>query len=56
MEGVTDDIIFDGLGSLTLVLKKENDNMQIFICELVPTMISNDLEDRIDNFNVKLKE
>lgn len=44
------------LGSLILDLKKKNDTMEIFVCELVPTLGLDDLDDRISQYNTKLKE
>jgi len=56
MEDVSADNILDGLGSLILDLKKKNETMEIFVCELIPTLGLDDLDDRISQYNTKLKE
>ena len=42
----------DDLGNLTSELKIRNENIEVFVCELAPSL-KNDLNGRIDNFNKK---
>lgn len=42
------DMIFDNLGFLILDLKKKNDAMEIFLCELVSVLRLDDLTGKIN--------
>ena len=55
-EGNRTEDIFDGFGSLIACLKQRNENIDINICELAPAVGDHMLDERINNFNIKLAD
>lgn len=56
IDNVSPDLILDDIASLILDLKKKNETMGIYVCELVPPVSLDELTDRVKQFNDKLKE
>lgn len=48
--------IFDKLGSLVANLKQVNEDMNIYVCELVPILKVQEYDEKINNFNNQLAE
>lgn len=55
LENITAATILDRLGTLVAELKQRNENMEIFVCQLVST-VKEDLRDKIDHYNIQLTE
>ena len=55
-EGILTEEIFDRLGSLITCLKQRNENMEIYLCELVPSIRDQTLDEKVNNFNSRLPE
>ena len=56
LEGETSSNILDSIGTVITELKNKNENMEINICQLVPTLRVNELEDIINYYNNQLLE
>ena len=56
IEGETPSNVLDKLGSLISELKQVNENMVINICQLGPTLRTNEFEETIVYFNEQLEE
>ena len=56
LEEETSSNILDNLGGLITELKKVNGNMDIGVCQLFPTLRTNELEDMINYHNSQLEE
>ena len=56
LEGMTPCNILDDLGSLTAQLKQINEDMIISVCQLGPTLKTDELEETIVYFNEQLEE
>ena len=56
LEGDTPGNILDSLGSLIAQLKQVNENMVIYICQIGPTLRTNEFEETIVYFNEQLEE
>ncbi len=48
------EIILDNIGALVSELKEKNCNMKIFVCQIVPPCVSQDLKENIESFNEHL--
>ena len=48
--------ILDDLGDLVAAIKSKNDNVTLSICEIIPVLENNNVQDKIDDFNFKLTE
>ena len=48
--------ILDNLGALVTTLKEMNEDMKIFICELVPASEADEYQNKIKDYNNKLIE
>ena len=56
MEENSPSSILDNLGYLITDLKAKNENIKIMVCELVPSLNDEDLDDKINLYNQKLCE
>ena len=56
LDEVSPSRILDDLGALMTELKKINENMEIYLCELLPTMRQEEFEEKIEYFNNQLLE
>ena len=54
IEDDSPEVVLDNLGSLIADLKVKNENMEISVCELVPSVNEEDLDIKINQFNNKL--
>ena len=55
-EGVALEKVLDSLGAAVAELKKKNDEINVKVCELIPTLENNGLNTRINQYNSKLVE
>lgn len=56
LSGATPNSMIDGLGALVSSLKEKNENMEIFICELVPNLKEEEMQAKVKEYNRKLIE
>jgi len=56
LDDVDSSVLMDNLGTLISTLKEKNENMQIFLCELVPILGIDEIQSNINIFNRKLIE
>lgn len=54
LDNATPNKILDNLGTLVSELKEKNEDMEIYICQLVPTLNSDELQARINEYNDQL--
>ena len=55
LEGLSPSVILDRLGSVIANLKHSNENIQIYVCELLPSA-KYELDSKINDYNKKLIE
>ena len=56
LDGSPPDSVIENLGALVATLREKNENMEIFICELVPSYEGESLISKVKEFNNKLVE
>lgn len=54
IEGSTPENILDNLGSLISDLKEKNNKMKTYVCQVVPTPMSQDIQAKIADYNEHL--
>lgn len=48
------EIVLDNIGSLVSDLKERNCNMKIYVCQIVPPSVSQEMKDKVESFNEHL--
>ena len=48
--------ILDDLGSIVAELKGKNAEINVKVCELVPSLKENGLQDRVSSYNIKMQD
>lgn len=56
IDGKNPNSIYDSLGSLISNLKDKNSNVEIYVCEIAPVLMSQEIETKIIDYNENLSE